>query len=432
MASQKSFKFLSFFLLFLISFSLANEIPENVIELNHADIPFDEKIDFFNQLEHVQTNLNKYTLIKNKLIGNQPRFVESTFLKKFKKILLHLTNYKNSQYIGSVLIGNPPQKMDIIFDTGSSNFWVTSVRCKDPGCLIHKGYDGKKSKSYKPLKTKVQVEFGSGKVQGIFSQDTIKFGPLVIKNQEFGEILREEGPIFLKLKFAGILGLSFPSLSSLKHVPIFDNIMKSRRLTKNWFSFYLTDQNEKGKSQIILGKPPRKFYKNKIVWHRVTEPKYWQISMDDIYVNGKPLKICKKKCKIVLDSGTSIMTGPSDKLDKLLNKIKLDTNNCHKLTHLPTITFRLGGINYSLKPKEYLLFAHKTSNANMFSRFLEKNSMKNKTKRTVCQKAFMPLDVDKPRGPLWVLGDVFMRKYFVIFDRDKKRIGIAERRKNVN
>jgi len=43
----------------------------------------------------------------------------------------------------------------------------------------------------------------------------------------------------------------------------------------------------------------------------------------------------------------------------------------------------------------------------------------------------MPLDVEEPRGPLWVLGDIFIRKYFVIFDRDKNRIGLAKRRKNV-
>ena len=49
----------------------------------------------------------------------------------------------------------------------------------------------------------MEVEFGSGKVDGVFSRDDVRFGPLFIKNQEFGEIIKEEGEIFKKIKFEG-------------------------------------------------------------------------------------------------------------------------------------------------------------------------------------------------------------------------------------
>ena len=231
----------------------------------------------------------------------------------------------------------------------------------------------------------------------------------MIKNQEFGEIIKEKGEIFNKLKFEGILGLSFPSLSNLNHIPIFDNIMKQKLLSKNYFSFYLADQNEKAQSQILFGEPSKEYYVGRVNWHKVTEESYWQIQMSDIKVNGQNLNICPREgCKLVIDTGTSIITGPSDDIGRLLDKLEL--NNCEDLSNLPDIKFKLGEFEYEMKAKEYLIFA-KISN------------------RTLCKKAFMALDVPAPRGPLWVLGDIFLRKYFVIFDRDNKRIGIALRNK---
>ncbi len=250
--------------------------------------------------------------------------------------------------------------------------------------------------------------------------------------------------------------------------------MKRQILKKNWFSFYLTNEDEEAKSKMILGEPKRDHYIGELNWHRVSEESYWQVEMDDIYINSRPINICRNgPCKLVIDTGTSIMTGPSDDLDILLNKIPLE--NCDEISSLPELGFKIGDLLYTITPQEYILFSQRT-----FSNFLETtkneknlnmnlnsntNNLKTKNlsetnmhstakvkikeslmlnslaqkngynikkgKNSMCKRAFMPLDVFEPRGPLWVLGDIFLRKYFIVFDRDLKRIGIAERRKNV-
>ena len=43
-------------------------------------------------------------------------------------VAIKLTKDADTRFTGTIAIGNPPQSMDVIFDTGSANLWVTSVR----------------------------------------------------------------------------------------------------------------------------------------------------------------------------------------------------------------------------------------------------------------------------------------------------------------
>ncbi|XP_042780925.1 cathepsin E isoform X1 [Panthera uncia] len=323
-----------------------------------------------------------------------------------------LINYMDTEYFGSISIGSPPQNFTVIFDTGSSNLWVPSVYCTSPACKTHARFYPSQSNTYSALGNHFSIQYGTGSLSGIIGTDQVDVEGLLVVGQQFGESVTEPGQTFVNAEFDGILGLGYPSLAVGGVTPVFDNMMAQNLVDMPMFSVYMSSDPESGVgSELIFGGYDHSHFSGNLNWVPVTKQGYWQIALDVIQVGGTVM-FCSEGCQAIVDTGTSLITGPSDKIKQLQKAIGAEPMDgeyaveCANLNVMPDVTFIINGVSYTLQPTAYTLLD-----------FVDGMEF--------CSSGFQGLDIQPPAGPLWILGDVFIRQFYSVFDRGNNRVGLA-------
>jgi hypothetical protein len=314
-----------------------------------------------------------------------------------------INDYQNAEYYGDISVGTPPQTFTVIFDTGSSNLWVPSSQCSN--CGSHVKYDDSKSSSYAANGTAFNIQYGSGPVSGFLSEDTVAVGDVTVKDQTFAEItdVTGLGAAYSLGKFDGILGLAFQSISVDNIPTVFQNMIP--KLEKPLFSFYL-GKTDGAPGELLLGGIDDKKYTGDITYVPLSNETYWALDLTSMTAEGDSITSAKR---VIIDSGTSILAGPSADVEALAKKVGarrsfINRNeyviSCSKVDSLPTINVGIGNATFALEGADYII------NAGI-----------------LCLFAFTGIDV--PTEELWIMGDVFMRKYYTVFDWGNERMGFA-------
>ncbi|VAI90075.1 unnamed protein product [Triticum turgidum subsp. durum] len=378
--------------------------------------------------------------------------------------IVPLDNFLDTQYFGEIGVGTPPQNFTVIFDTGSSNLWVPSSKCYfSIACYLHHKYKSTKSTTYKKNGETCTISYGSGSIAGFFSEDSVLVGELVVKNQKFIETTREASPTFIIGKFDGILGLGFPEISVGSAPPIWQSMQEQKLIEKDIFSFWLNrDPDASAGGELVFGGVDKKHYKGKHTYVPVTRKGYWQFDMGDLLIGGDSTGFCAGGCAAIVDSGTSLLAGPTTIvaqvnhaigaegiisteckevvreygemiLELLVAQNQLQKNqtkelildyanqlcerlpspngestvDCHQISEMPDLAFTIANKTFTLTPEQYVVKLEQSG-------------------QTICISGFMAFNVPPPRGPLWILGDVFMGAYHTVFDFGESRIGFAK------
>lgn len=153
---------------------------------------------------------------------------------------------------------------------------------------------------------------------------------------------------------------------------------------------------------MTLGGVDKAHYTGELTYVPVSRAKYWQITVDSFSIGGL------SKVEGILDTGTSLLVAPPDVVSAFGKKIgatnvlgKEWTIDCSKIDSLPELEIQIAGKPFNLSGKDYVL--------NVSGQ---------------CLLGMTGMDLSR-EGLSLILGDVFLRKYYTVFDLGNTRVGLA-------
>ncbi|XP_041083914.1 gastricsin-like isoform X1 [Polyodon spathula] len=324
-----------------------------------------------------------------------------------------LRNYGDMSYSGVISIGTPAQSFYVQFDTGSSNLWVASTYCSSQACTNIPLFNPSQSSTWSSNGQTFSLQYGTGSLTGVFGYDTVTIGGITLTNQEVGLSTSEPGTNFMYVGYDGILGLAYPSESVEGQPTVMDTMMQNNMLNANIFAFFLS-RNEAQGSEMTFGGVDQSRYTGDIYWTDVTNEMYWQIEINGFSINNQETGWCQEGCQSIVDTGTSLLGCPHQYLGYLQQYIgaQADENgdyiiDCNNLANMPTISFNINGVNFPLPPSAYTIVTYQNG-------------------QQYCTSGIMGTYLSSQNGQvMWILGDVFLREYYSVFDRQYNRVGFA-------
>ncbi|KAJ2077967.1 aspartic proteinase precursor [Coemansia sp. RSA 988] len=343
-------------------------------------------------------------------LGDEQSQIVATNIDGSASYGVPISNFMNAQYYGEIEVGTPPQTFKVVFDTGSSNLWVPSAECSSISCFFHTKYDHSQSSTYKANGTEFAIGYVTGSLEGYISQDRVSVGGIAIDNQQFAEATKEPGLTFAFGRFDGIMGMGYDRISVKGVVPPFYHMINNKLIDEPVFSFYMSDTNKGDDGEMILGGYNKDHFEGDLSWAKVRRKGYWEVELEKAQFGDDEIEL--ENVGAAIDTGSSLLVLPTMLADLLNKEIGAKKNfagqytvDCDKIPSLPPFTLQFGGKKYALDAEDYILNV-----------------------QGQCISGFMGTDIPEPLGPMWIIGDVFLRKFYTVYDLGNDRVGFAKAR----
>lgn len=302
--------------------------------------------------------------------------------------------------------GSADTPLLMLLDTGAGTTWVMGSNCQSSACTMHNSFGAADSKTLQTSSETFSIAYGSGTVAGNLASDTVTITPALSLTMSFG-IANTTSDDFTHFPFDGILGLS---LSEGVTDNFWKTVQTAKKLTANIFGVALWRDVDGGTNtgEIIFGATDPAKYTGSLSYTSVSSSAGgdWAIPMDDMGYNGGKAGITGRLAYI--DTGTTYVFGPAADVAALHKQIPGAVSADGGVTftvpctsNLP-LTVYFSGVAYSISSKDWLSAASDDSG----------NCTSNIYGHAVVANA-------------WLLGDLFIKNVYAVFDVDQSRIGFA-------
>jgi renin len=251
-----------------------------------------------------------------------------------------------------------------------------------------------------------QISVGTGKAKGLLNMDRVCLDKeeTVCAMSGLIEATEMTEEPFNLLPYDGILGLGLTASSLDMRFNLMGNIAETGLLKRNMFAVWIAKEDDGEDSEITFGQPDLDRVGSNVMWLPISNTKtgMFQAKLHDYMIDHKKMGLCGSKgCQVAFDTGTNTIAGPSRIITPLLEQLSI-SKDCSNYDALPVIGFHFGEYELNLEKSDYV-----------------------QKEGTSCWAKINALDLPPPTGPIMLLGEPFLKRYYTVYDRQALRIGMA-------
>ncbi|USW57270.1 Putative aspartic peptidase A1 family, aspartic peptidase, active [Septoria linicola] len=317
------------------------------------------------------------------------------------------------QYLSPVTVGG--QLLNLNFDTGSSDLWVFSSELGPKYIGDHSIFNSSLSDTYEAYDNATwSIQYGDGSyANGIVGFDTVDVGGSTVDKQCI-ELAVHISPAFVRDPVSdGLLGLGFGSINRVQPTPqktFFENVMDD--LTEPLFTADLEDNMGTGTYE--FGAIDTSKFQGDIHYVDVDNSDgWWQFPLPSVKFGNRTMT-CNSTCApAIADTGTSLLYLDSDVVTAYYDQVE-DSQVWQMSSYiypcgakLPDLSLQIGDHYMTISGDDmtYLEFGGEAEGP--------------------AGRCMGGLQAG-PAG-MQILGDVFLKQVFAVFDGGNLRFGVAEK-----